>query len=225
MRRTMLGILAICWLLICGVAAAEDAPPLTGKQKLASFAGQGQSNLLLRLHLGGFRGENSPELQGEKVGFAVGVEASLFPKECISYFLEWFETVRDLQTPASAPSSPWGSTGGETTLTTNALILGVRANYPDDRMLRIHASGGVGYFRTEMAVDRTLMGIPGESSDSDSALGLQAGAGIEWVFTGWVIGLDYRYWLVRGGRFDTFGVDNVKAGGSLYTPGVGWYFF
>ena len=182
--------------------------------------------LALRLHLGYFDGENvSKQLTGENGNSALGVGVYLYPKERISYLLEIFAIHRDYDMPASSPTPPFATTFDGISLDTRALLVGVRASFPDDQVLRLHATGGAGFFNSELAVKATTFGFPVEKRASDYALGLHAGVGIDAIApNNWVIGVGYRHWYVNGNfdnDFEAFGIDDVNLGGGLYSFSIG----
>lgn len=182
--------------------------------------------LALRLHLGYFDGENvSEQLTGESGNSALGVGVYLYPKERIAYLLEIFNLNRDFDMPASTSQR---TNSGGLPMNTIAVLLGARVAFPVDQPLRLHASGGGGYFYSrlgEAAKTRTFyFGPPIEIDDSDSALGLHAGMGIDAIVNGWVFGVEFRHWFVNG-SFDASGIGDVNLGGSLYSFSIGKIFF
>jgi hypothetical protein len=181
--------------------------------------------LALRLHLGHFNGEKvSEQLTGESGGFTFGVGAHLFPKEKISYLMEIFSLQRDYDMPASSPAAPFATTFDGFSLDTRALLLGVRATFPNDQILRLHATGGIGFFNSELAVKATSWGFPVEKRASDYALGWHAGMGIDAIVNDWIFGVEFRHWFVDGNfgnDFEAFGIDDVNLGGGLYSFSIG----
>ena len=177
--------------------------------------------LALRLHLGYFDGENvSEQLTGESGNSALGVGVYLYPKKRISYLLEIFNLNRDFDMPASTPQS---SNSNDLPMNTIALLIGVRASFPDDQPLRLHATGGGGFFYSRLgegAVTGAYFGPPIEIDDSDSSLGLHAGMGIDAIVNGWVFGVEFRHWFVNG-SFDASGIGDVNLGGNLYSFSIG----
>lgn len=178
--------------------------------------------IAVRLQLGYFDGENvSEQLTGESGNSALGVGVYLYPKERISYLLEFFKLDRDFDMPASTPQRT-NSSG--LPMNTIAVLLGARVAFPLDQPLRLHASGGGGYFYSrlgEAAKTRTFyFGPPIEINDSDSSLGLHAGMGVDAIVNDWVFGVEFRHWFVNG-SFDASGIGDVNLGGDLYSFSIG----
>lgn len=178
--------------------------------------------IAVRLHLGYFDGETvSEQLTGESGNSALGVGAYLYPKERISYLLEIFNLDRDFDMPSSTPQR---SNSNGLPMNTIAVLLGARVAFPVDQPLRLHASGGGGYFYSrlgEAAKTRTFyFGPPIEIDDSDSSVGLHVGMGIDAIVNDWVFGVEFRHWFVNG-SFDSSGIGDVNLGGDLYSFSIG----
>lgn len=194
----------------------DEAPPVyVHDYKPAGDGGATGPVLSLRLHLGNFSSNGNPELRDESGGFAYGLEFGFVPKKTLSYRLELFGLSREYD--ATITGTPlFGTVDTRMGLDTMAILFGVRASYPPKGSFRFHGTGGPGIFFHELSLGGTLLGIPGTWQDeTDSSLGLHAGAGVEVDAGDWVLGLDFRRWFVHG-SFGSFGLGSVDLGGNYF---------
>jgi opacity protein-like surface antigen len=229
MRRKFFLFLAAATILIFAAvgsaAESETGPPVYVHDYKPEALSQPPGPFVsLRLHAGSFDTSKNPgKLEGEGGGFTSGIELGFVPKRTISYHMEFMSTSRRYNTPATVTPPAFGSISDRMTLDTTALLLGVRAAYPSDRVYRVHATGGIGYFKNTLSASASVFGIPGEISDEDSSFGFHAGVGFEAAFDNWVVGVDYRRWFIDG-SFSSFGISNADIGGNYLGLSVGWYF-
>lgn len=219
-------LLLVMIFVITSFAAAETLPTEVPYlyEMPQSILPSPKPTFLIRLHLGKFYGEEvSPNLTGEKVGSVAGVEVDLYPMNVISYQLEVMAAKRDHDIPAVVLPPPLLVRFDDAYLETDALLVGVRATYPAEQFLRLHATGGVGFFMSKLAITGTMAGLPVEKRISDSSLGFHAGAGIDAAFDKWVLGVEYHHWFIDG-NFDDFDIGDVNLGGDLYTVSIGKIF-
>jgi len=178
----------------------------------------------VRFYLGSFNAEENPgKLENENRSFTLGVGASFkLPKrKHFSFDLEFWWTERDYDTTIQAPL--FSTISDRMTLQTMALLFGIRGFYPSDGRFRIYGTGGIGIYKSELSVWGSTLGFPGTIEDGDQSLGLHAGAGLELDVGDWILGVDYRHWIVEG-SFATFGADNVDIGGNYIGISLGKHF-
>ena len=174
----------------------------------------------VRFYLGSFNAEDNPgKLENENRSFTLGVGASFkLPRgKHFSFDLEFWWTERDYDTTIQAPL--FSTISDRMTLQTMALLFGIRGFYPSDGRFRIYGTGGIGIYKSELSVGESW-GFLGTIEDEDQSLGLHAGAGLELDVGDWILGVDYRHWIVEG-SFATFGADNVDIGGNYIGISLG----
>lgn len=182
-----------------------------------------------RITLGSFNPTtNSGRLQGASGGSSAGGEIGFKPKETISYRLELLALNSKYDTPPPLISElGWNSISDSMTLESRGLLFGVKVSYPKDRVYRFHATGGVGFFRSELTVRGTETGawfsFPARESDTDSNLGFHAGVGVEMGSEDYVVGLEYRH-LTLDASFSKFGVRSEDIGGNYTGLSLGWFY-
>ncbi len=178
----------------------------------------------VRFYLGSFDTEDNPgKLENENHKFTLGFGASFkLPKrKHFSFDLEFWMTERKYDTTIQAPL--FSTISDRMTLQTMALLFGIRGFYPSDSRFRIYGTGGIGLYKSELSVWGSTLGFPGTIEDDDHSLGLHAGAGLELDTGDWVLGVDYRHWIVEG-SFGEFGADNVDIGGDYIGISLGKHF-
>lgn len=178
--------------------------------------------LSLRLTAGAFDRNNNSELTNEGGGPAFGIELGIVPEKIISYRVDFMSAFTRYD--ANVASSSLGTIDSRMDLNTEAIICGVRISYPPERVVRFHATAGIGYFRSELTATGSLLGIPGEVNNNSSSLGFDAGAGLELNLGHWLIGLDYRRWFMGTAGFPAFEVSSADIGGNYLGFGIGWLF-
>ncbi len=175
----------------------------------------------LRLNAGTFHTNGNPKLSNQSEGYAIGFEADILPAELFSYRLEFMAASRTYDT--TVRSTGFSTVSSRMTLDTNAFLFGVRCSYPPRKSYRFYATAGIGYFSSKLSTNSSLFGIPGEVSDTDSTFGYDAGGGVEYDQSNWVLGVNYRRWFVTA-SFPTFGISGADIGGDYLGLSVGWLF-
>ncbi len=152
-----------------------------------------------------------------KYGLGLGLGAEFANHPYLGLDLELMFANRDYDTPVGAPL--WGVIDNDTSVQTDAFLVGLRAFYPANRPVRGYVSAGLGYFRTRMVVSGSVLGFPGTYEDSDSRIEPYYGVGMNFMFSNWGLSVDLRHFDLKG-SFSGFGISNANLGGDLLL--VGW---
>lgn len=211
-RLVLLAGLLMMYPLATTVYAAQPVANVGEEEQVRYPADEGKK-AWWRLYLGAFEGEENPEkLENESGGFTFGGGLSIkLPKtKHLSFDLEFWITERDYDTTIPAPS--FSVIDERMTLTTGALLFGLRGFYPSGGPFRVYGTGGIGLYKSVLSVWGSTLGLPGTIEDEDMSFGLHAGGGLEVVIGSFFLGADYRHWFLEG-SFGTFGTGNVDIGG------------
>jgi opacity protein-like surface antigen len=169
----------------------------------------------LRFAAGSFSTERSTALehQGGRYGFAVGIGGRRSAN--FAWEFEFLQTEQRADTPPGLISSGlFFGTARKADISTFGFAGNVRLIYPLGGF-EPYVGAGLGYFRTELTAMQSVLGFPGEVRRSDSGLGTQ-----------WLAGLQYRsatryLWGLQFRKLDLeaqFGPDvpgRAKIGGTL----------
>ena len=222
-RLAVLTPLLMIYLLVTDVYAAQPSVNVGDKEKVSQPADEGK-RFWSRLYLGSFDGEENPgKLENESGGLTLGGGISVrLPKtKYLSFDLEFWMTERDYDTTVPAPA--FSVIDERMTLSTGALLFGVRGFYPSGSRFRVYGTAGIGLYKSELSVWGSTFGFPGTIEDDDTSLGFHAGGGLEVGIGSFVLGADYRRWFLKG-SFGTFGADNVDIGGDYIGVSFGLSF-
>jgi len=152
-----------------------------------------------------------------KYGLGLGLSAEFANQPYLGLDFELMFANRDYDTPVGAPL--WGVIDNDTSVQTDALLVGARAFYPVNRPVRAYVSAGLGYFRTRMVVSGSVFGFPGIYEDSDSSIEPYYGFGVNFMFNNWGLSVDLRHFDLKG-SFSGFNISKANLGGDLLL--VGW---
>jgi len=166
---------------------------------------------------------DDPQLVGIRNDYSLGLglSAALSRYPYLGLDFEYFYVNRDYDTPIGPPL--FGTIDNDTSIQTNAFLVGGRIFYPADGSFRIYASAGIGYFHTKMVVYGSTLGLPGSYEDKDMSMEFYYGAGIGYMFGKWGLGLDYRHFNIDG-SFSGFNISNADLGGDLFLVGLRFTF-
>jgi hypothetical protein len=172
---------------------------------------------------GAYEVAEEPQFVGVRNDYALGLGMSgeLSRYAYLGLDFEYFYVNRDYDTPVGPPL--WGTIDNDTSIQTNAFLVGGRAFYPAEGPFRIYASAGIGYFHTTMVVYGSTLGLPGSYEDTDMSMEFYYGAGLSYMFGKWGLGLDYRHFSLEG-SFSGFDINNADIGGDLLLVGVKFSF-
>lgn len=164
-----------------------------------------------------------PQFVGIRNDYALGVGASaeLNQYPYLGLDFEYFYVNRDYDTPVGPPL--FGTIDNDTSVQTNAFLVGGRAFYPAQGPFRIYASAGLGYFHTTMIVYGSTLGLPGSYEEKDMSMEFYYGVGIGYMFGKWGLGFDYRHFNLDG-SFSGFDISNADLGGDLLMAGLRFSF-
>jgi hypothetical protein len=175
------------------------------------------------LYGGKYEVAEEPQFVGIRNDYALGVGASadLNQYPYLGLDFEYFYVNRDYDTPVGPPL--FGTIDNDTSVQTNAFLVGGRAFYPAQGPFRIYGSAGIGYFHTRMVVYGSTLGLPGSYEEKDMSMEFYYGAGIGYMFGKWGLGLDYRHFNLEG-SFGGFDISNADLGGDLFMVGLRFSF-
>lgn len=175
------------------------------------------------IYAGTYDVTDDPQFIGIRNDYALGLglsaELSRYPNLALDF--EYFYVNRDYDTPIGPPL--FGTIDNDTSIQTNAFLVGGRIFYPEEGPFRIYASAGIGYFHTTMVVYGSTLGLPGSYEDKDMSMEFYYGAGVGYMFDKWGLGLDYRHFRLEG-SFSGFDINNADIGGDLLLVGVKFSF-
>jgi len=219
MQRQVIGIVLALW---CGGhAVAQQGAEVRGGEAPYYLSPFKSESMQLLLYGGSLDADDEAQLEGVSNTFSagLGLSADLARYPHVGLDFELLYLHREFDTPIAGPFL--GTIDNDTQLETLAMLLGGRLFYPAESPFRAYASGGLGYYKTDMRVSGSLMGFPGVYEDSDSSLQPWYGAGMRYNFDDWSLGLDYRNTRLDG-SFGKFGIDNADIGGDSVMLGIGW---
>jgi len=201
------------------VQVAEEAPQASSATVPFFKPGSWRTTI----YGGAYEVPEEPQFVGVRNDYALGLgmSAELSRHAYLGLDFEYFYVNRDYDTPVGPPL--WGTIDNDTSIQTNAFLVGGRAFYPAGGPFRIYASAGIGYFHTTMVVYGSTLGLPGSYEDTDMSLEFYYGAGLSYMFGKWGLGLDYRRFNLDG-SFDGFNMNNVDIGGDLLLVGLRFSF-
>jgi len=224
MSRIIVFLLAtLCWLEAgaqdetSSVHEAETPKEATAEESSTSFFKPGGWSTIL--YGGAYEVADETQFEGVRNDYVLGlgVRANLANYAYLGLDFEYFYVNRDYDTPIGPPL--WGTIDNDTSIQTNAFLVGGRAYYPAVGPFRIYASAGIGYFYTKMVVYGSTLGLPGSYEDTDMSMEFYYGAGISYMFGKWGLGLDYRHFNLDG-SFSDFNISNAELGGDLLLVGI-----
>lgn len=217
-----------CVLFLLCCTAIVNAQEVDGPAQALSTPAPGPVNGIfkpggwsLNVYGGRYDAAYEPQFVGirNKYGLGIGLSSEFSQVPYLGMDFELMYANRDYDTPVGAPL--WGTIDNDTRVQTSALLIGVRAFYPNTASLRGYVSAGFGYFKTRMVVSGTLIGFPGVYEDTDTSIEPYYGLGLAYGFGQWGLSLDLRHFELRG-NFSAFKINNANLGGDLLL--VGWFY-
>lgn len=219
MRLILLGLLF--W---TDVYAVESNSPVSGEMRQPFSTSSieqtfNPDSFALGFYGGNFAVDDEPQFANihNEYAFGAGISADFTHYPMLALDVEVYFINRDYDTSIGPPL--WGTIDEDTSIETNAALVGGRLFYPVIPPFRAYVSAGLGYFQSRLVVFGSLFGFPGIYEDTDSDISFYYGAGVSYMFGDWGLSLDYRYFDISG-SFDGFNIDNANVGGRLYL--VGW---
>lgn len=227
MRRIIVILLVFLYWLEAG--AQDEGDTTLGDTPQESTAGE-SSTLFFKpggwnttFYAGAYEVADESQFVGVRNDYVLGlgVSADLANYAYLALDFEYFYVNRDYDTPIGPPL--WGTIDNDTSIQTNAFLVGGRAFYPAEGPFRLYASAGIGYFYTKMIVYGSTLGVPGSYDDTDMSMEFYYGAGLGYMFGKWGLGLDYRHFNLDG-SFSGFNISNADVGGDVYLVGIRFTF-
>lgn len=181
------------------------------------------NNLAFRLYGGNFVAESDPQFVNMRNQYTLGLgfSAGIGNRPNLALDVEYFFSNRDYDT--QLPPLPFSVMSNDTSLETNALLIGGRGIYPADGLIRAYAVGGLGLFKTTIETFGSTFGLPGKMTQDDTDLNIYYGAGIELRNRKWVLSFDYRHFNLSA-SFSDFQVQDADIGGDILVIGLGRFF-
>ena len=180
-------------------------------------------NLAFRLYGGNFVAESDPQFINMRNQYALGFgfSAGIGNMPGLAMDVEYFFVNRDYDT--QLPSPPFGTIDNDTSIETDALLVGGRLIYPPGNRLGVYLAAGFGLFRNKLETFGSTIGFPGELSQENMSIDIYYGAGIEFRYSSWIMSFDYRH-LDLDGSFSDFQVTDADIGGDILVIGIGRVF-